>query len=139
MIEPAFYFWFWDSLLKESKNKTSLFSRVKPGKRHYLSSGAGRTGLAYVYALRKDQAEVDLYINSQDKHLNRAIFDELFKQREVIEKAFGEKLVWNRNWNDQASIIQKLFVVDNSDDWSKLQLEMLDSMIRLEKALRGRF
>lgn len=70
---------------------------------------------------------------------NKKIFDELFKNKEYIEGVFGGKLEWQRLEDKRASRIRKIYNYANLNDvekWDKLQEDMIDGMIRLEKALK---
>ena len=72
---------------------------------------------------------------------NKAIFVALAAQKEAIEREFGEALEWERLDNKRACRISKRFTTGglaNPDSWPQLQDEMIDAMIKLDKALRGR-
>jgi hypothetical protein len=65
----------------------------------------------------------------------------LVKQKQAIEAEFGEPLIWEpqtpRAWN----WIGKKFEgrgLRNRDAWPSLHDEMIDAMVRLDKALRPR-
>ena len=129
---------FWDQLLENSKKKTNLFSRVSPSKDHWISAGAGVSGVVYQYVILKHDARIQLAIESGDTGKNKKIFDELHKRKEQIEADYGEKLTWERLDNKKSSYI--ISKVENrglrdTDAWPMIIEKMVDAMIRFEKAL----
>ena len=63
----------------------------------------------------------------------------MFENKEYIEEVFGGKLEWQRLDNKRASRIRKTYDYANLNDvekWDKLQEDMINDMIRLEKALK---
>lgn len=83
---------FWGQLLDRAKERTSLHARISPGKEHWISAGAGKSGLAFNYVIRMNDAQVELYIDQGEAEANKRIFDRLFASKEQIEAAFGEPL-----------------------------------------------
>ncbi|MHA1832421.1 MAG: DUF4268 domain-containing protein, partial [Candidatus Baldrarchaeia archaeon] len=82
--------------MERSKAKTELFSNVSPSKECWISTGAGKTGLAYAYVILRNSARIELYIDTGDKDRNKQIFDEFYRKRQEIETNFGEELDWRR-------------------------------------------
>lgn len=134
---------FWKGLLERSKEKTKLFATKSPGRYQYISTGAGRAGVNFVYCIFRDSGRVELYINAdQDTGAgSKKIFDALALQKEAIEKEFGAPLDWDRLDGKKPARISTVFRVGgftNPDKWPELQEQMIDGMIRLDKAIRGR-
>ena len=132
---------FWTGLLEVAKSKTKLHSNISPGQHSWIGAGTGKRGLGLNYGIRQHGGQIELYIDrGKDKDdENKAIFDQLIKHRSEIEKAFGRKLDWNRLDTKRACRIMKAFKgigYRDEDQWGKLQHQMVDSMIQLEKALR---
>ena len=89
-------------------------------------------------------ATVDLYIDRGKgcDSENKQIFDQLFKNKNVIESSFGSALEWRRLDDKRASrISKKIFLGGYRDEqkWDEIQSQMIDEMIRLEKALKPFF
>lgn len=127
---------FWTQLIERSKGRTSLFTNRKPNKDHWLSIGAGKSGLLFTYSILQQGALVEFYIDSNDA---KTIFDSLLKYRDTIEASFGEPLDWRRLDQKNASrIVKKIDYggLRQTDTWEALQGTMIDAMIRLEKAFR---
>ncbi len=129
---------FWKQLFEKSRRKTDLFSNVSPSKECWINTGAGKTGLGYVYVILMNSARIELYIDTGDANKNKKIFDELNKRKQEIETDFGGELEWQRLDNKRASRIAKTVVnkgLEDVDDWPLIQDQMIDAMIRFEKAL----
>ena len=130
---------FWEGLLEKSKKRTSLHSNISPSINSWIGTGSGKRGLGFNYVVTYKHGQVELYIdrgkNSQDE--NKKIFDELYEHKDEIEKIFGTKLDWQRLDNRRACRICKLYNyagLNDEEKWDKLQNEMIDDMIKLEKA-----
>lgn len=132
---------FWKSLLEKSKQKTKLHSNISPTKYSWIGTGAGISGMGYNYAITYKYGQVELYIDfgkGYDKD-NKSAFDQLHSKKKEIEQAFGESLRWERLDNRRASRISKRYDyagLGDKDKWDKLQDDMIDGMIRLEKAFK---
>ena len=131
---------FWTQLLKKSQEKGfELFSNISPKKEVWISTGAGKTGVHYMYIIRKNDARCCLCLEGI-KENNKKNFDILYKNKKEIEKMFGEKLIWKRQDDLKASVI--FSEIKNKggwrtpEKWSGLQEEMIERMKRMEFAFR---
>ncbi len=131
---------FWASLLEKARKRTRLHANRSPTTDHWISTGAGKSGLKWTYVILKDHARVELYIDTPDQAANKAIFDHLHHHREAIEQAFGAPLEWQRLDFRRASRIAYTLRgkggLQDRDRWDELQEAMIDAMIRMEKAFR---
>jgi hypothetical protein len=132
---------FWKQLLKKAKTKTNLHANISPGVSGEVGTGAGKQGLGFNYAIRKDWAFVDLYIDrgKGSEEENKAIFDELESHRRAIEAAFGGKLEWQRLEGKRACRVLKSLDLGGYQDeekWETIQDAMVKTMIPFVKALR---
>lgn len=132
---------FWESLLERSKTKTNLHANISPGTANWIGAGSGVRGLGFNYAVTYKFGQAELYIDrgKDCDEENKRIFDELNAKKAEIEKDFGEKLRWERLDDRRASRISKRIETAGLGDrekWPKLQDEMIDAMMRLEKALK---
>lgn len=136
-------FEFWKSLLEKSKDKTKLFSNVRPGRENWISTGAGKAGVSLSYVVLMDGASVILYID-HDKDTgkkNKEIFDALHAQKVSIEQDVGRSLEWDRLDEKRASRIRMHFKAGGLSDpesWPSLQEAMIDGMVKFQKAIRPR-
>jgi len=83
---------FWTQLLPRLEN-TDLFNNVTPTKDHWLSAGAGLTGISYTLVITKKYVRIELAITGP-KERNKSYFQKLFTQKDEVEERFGKKLVW---------------------------------------------
>lgn len=130
---------FWGELLAMSKGKTDLFSNKKPSIESYLSTGSGKTGIGYTYIITSNEARVELYIDKGNGDWNKQVFDQLFADREQIEKDFQSPLVWDRLNDKRASVIRYQIEqsgIEDREGWSDLQKTMIEAMIRFENAFK---
>ncbi|MBN1245545.1 DUF4268 domain-containing protein [Candidatus Bathyarchaeota archaeon] len=128
---------FWTQLLEESNKKLSLFSNISPSKDHWISAGAGISGVVYQYLILKDEARVQLTIEGSEQSKNKRIFDNLQKKKEQIEKDFGEPLIWNRLDDKKVSYITYKVADEglrNTEHWPKIIERMIETMARFENA-----
>jgi hypothetical protein len=131
---------FWKQLLEKANNAGNVFKGIHPGVEHWISKGAGKSGLTYVFAVRQHDGQVELYIDTGDEQVNQAIFDQLLVSKAEIESSFGEPLEWEPLEGKRACRIKK--VIDDLGGWQdepawpELQDAMVDAMTRLQHALR---
>jgi hypothetical protein len=132
---------FWEGLLEKSKKRTPLHSNISPSINSWIGTGSGKRGLGFNYVVTYKHGQIELYIDrgkdSQDE--NKKIFDDLQSHKDEIEKEFGNKLKWERLDDRRASRINKRFDyagLNDEEKWNKLQDDMVNGMIRLEKSLK---
>ncbi len=92
------------------------------------------------YVINQEDGAAELYIDRGNEQENKGIFDKLYAQRESVEKAFGEKLSWERLDAKRACRI-KFIVLGGGyrtaeSHWPAVQSEMVSSMTKLEEALQ---
>jgi hypothetical protein len=130
---------FWESLLKLAETKTSLHSHISPSEYHWIGTGAGVRGLSYNYAVGQHDSRVELYIDRSEGAVNERIFEELLSHKEEIENMFGQALSWQRLEANRSRKIafelQNGGYRNDESEWEAIQNSMIESMIRLEKAL----
>lgn len=134
---------FWSQLIDSSIARTDLFRNRSTTTDHWLSAGVGRSGFSLNLSLTEDRARVECYmrIGKDNDEATKAAFRALLAQREAIERVFGDVLVWEDLPNRSGCRICK----DSFEggwkspeaDWAGLQVWMIDTSIKLEKALRG--
>jgi len=132
---------FWQGLLGRARPRTNLHASISASKENYLGASAGIPGLSYAYLIRQRDSDVVLYIwrGKDSKGENEAIFDKLLEYRDQIDSAFGAPLDWERL--EQREVCRIKHTLKNGgyrdeENWPEIQDDMIDAMIRLEKALR---
>lgn len=132
---------FWTDLLNKAKETTQLHANISPGEYSWVGTGAGIAGLTFQYTIKKNEGTIELYIDrgQELKKENKAIFDKLYGNKEVIEKEFGDSLEWQRLDDRRASRIKKTINIGGYSDeekWPRLQEIMINYMVRFEKEIR---
>ena len=134
---------FWTQLLEKVKEKTRLHQNVSPSIYSWIGTGAGKSGISYNYVITYSYASCEIYLDRGkefvEPNINKIRFDELYKHKDVIEKEFGEKLIWERLDNRRASRISVVFEgvsLRDKDKWDEIQNTMINAMIRMEKAFK---
>jgi len=134
---------FWKGLLERSKTSTQLFANISPSKDNWISKGAGKSGVSFNFTLNMDCGIVELYIDYDRTtgQKNKAIFDALYAEKDIIEREFGGSLEWQRLDDKRACRILKRFTNGGlavPDTWAYLQENMIDAMVRLDNVFRMR-
>jgi hypothetical protein len=129
---------FWKQLLPQIKN-TELFTNVNPSKDHWLSAGAGISGLNYSFVVTNKYARIELAIITASKEKNKKYFKRLFNQKETIEEIFGNALEWEElPENKMCRIKYQLNDVNLFDksDWDKMSQFLVKYLPNFEGALK---
>lgn len=130
---------FWEGLLALGEGRTALHAKMSPSERRYMGTGAGISGLGFWYNVSQHGSRVELYISRPDISVNKRMFDELHSHKDEIETVFGKPLSWQRLDTKIASRIAYEVAAggykDEEASWQTIQIEMIDGMVRLEKAL----
>jgi len=132
---------FWKTLLERAKTKTKIHAAISPTTSGWISAGSGMGGLGYVYVVTRHEGSVELYVDrgKDSEAENKQIFDRLAASKAEIEGAFGGSLEWQRLDGKRACRIRKRFSTggyrDDSAKWPEVQDQMIDAMIRLERAM----
>lgn len=132
---------FWKQLLEKAKSKTNLHSNVSPSKDNWITAGAGKSGMGWSYIIKMDKGSVELFIDRgpEKKEETDKIFEKILSDREKIERQFGEPLIWDKVEGRRVCRIKSLCNIGglkHTDLWDQIQEDLIDRMIRLEKALR---
>ncbi len=92
------------------------------------------------YVIVQEYATAELYIDRSDAVENKRIFDQIHARKDEIEKAFGGALSWVRLDTKRACrikhVIERGGYRSPESEWPALQSEMVETMTRLEAALK---
>jgi hypothetical protein len=131
---------FWQGLVAVARSQKTRHANIKPGSYSWLGAGSGIRGLGLNYSTVQENSQVELYIDRKNEVENKQIFDQLFSQREAIEKSFGEKLSWERLDGKQACRIKYLIELGgyrtSESKWPEVHAAMVTAMTKLEVALK---
>ena len=133
---------FWHKLLPYFNTKSDLFSGRNMELNqydHWLSTGSGISGCPFSFIVTKNYCSVELGLSSSEKDFNKKLYDYLYKNREKIEKVFGDALFWERLDDKKMSRIsyrQENVSIFNKEDWDNMITFLTENMIKLEKSFR---
>lgn len=129
---------YWQQLLPLVVD-TNLFDKVNPSKDHWLSTGAGVSGLMFTLIITKSHVRIELGILSSNKERNKSYFRKLLRDKDVIEAAFGKPLDWEELPDNKMSRIKyeleglNLF---NEHDWDRMNLFFIQNLSKFESSFR---
>lgn len=133
---------FWEGLFDRARQKTKLYSTLSPSKDNWVAVASGKPGLSFTTTIKEHSATTQLVIDrgKESDTENRKILSQLHSHKEEIERAFGSPLTWyEREGVRLCRIINEVAIGgyrDEEDKWTKIHDAIVDSMVRLEKALR---
>ncbi len=130
---------FWIEMLKEVNKVSTLYQNVTASTDHWLTAGAGITGVTYACVITRYYVRIELGISGRTQEENKTIFDLLQKRKQDIEQQFGEELEWERLDDKKMSRIK----IENKDvslfdknDWSKMIAFIVKYLPRFEAAFK---
>ena len=110
-------------IIQESNKENGSYSNVNITKYNGLAGWFGISG-CYVYATAKfSDAAVSIMMRTKSQEKNKAYFDNLYRQKECIEKQLGTELVWERRDNEKYSKVYlslKDVSIANEEDWKAM-------------------
>lgn len=109
----------------------SMFANRSVGADHWIDGSVGVNGLCLTIAISKDHYFVKLGFWNKDAAINKRMFDDCHANyKEIIEKEFGEPLVWLRSDNRLSSFVRyecwDMGYSCPQDEWD----EMIDAIIK---------
>ena len=131
---------FWSGLLMIAKQRGMAHANRSPSEDSWISAGIGRTGFSLNFVVRQHDCQAELKIDS-NVAIGEAAFSALKADRAAIEQHFGGALDWEeppaiRGWR----ICSKMDggYRDPEADWPAIHERMIETMARLDAALRSR-
>lgn len=116
------------------------FENIKPSKDHWLSCGAGKTGVSFTMVISKSFARIELTLSNSKKELNKKYFEILAHNKETIEDNFGDALEWEKLPDSKMSRIKyeiKDVSLFNEDTWEEMDSFFIDYLPKFEKAFES--
>lgn len=130
---------YWEKMLEQfSARGIALYQNRSPTKDHWLSGASGNAGCSYNLIFLQNEVRVEVWLATRPPELNKAIFDDLERQKQTIEQAFGASLSWER-LNDKKSCriaYSQPFDGFNEENWPTMIDWMAEHIVRLEKAFK---
>jgi Domain of unknown function (DUF4268) len=133
---------FWSQIIERSIAKQiPLLANRNTSTDHWISAGIGRAGFWLSISLTEDRSRVECYIRGNEgEQASLAAFKKLYGQREALEAKFGETLDWQELPGRKGCRICKDLNGGwrtPEAEWPAMQDAILDTLVRLEAALRG--
>ncbi|TNE56835.1 MAG: DUF4268 domain-containing protein [Sphingomonadales bacterium] len=132
---------FWEKALESMRDRgLSLFANISPSKDHWLSAGTGISGCVYNLIFSKDEARVEISLQRANKTENKWLFDQLYSERDGLERDFGAALDWKRMEDRKSSRIQfsRIFDGFSEEAWPEMIDWLGEHMQRLEATFHPR-
>ena len=131
---------FWEGLVALARSRRTRHANIKPGSYHWLGASSGIRGLGFNYVIVQEYGIAELYIDRGEAEENKRIFDQLHGRKEEIEKKFDGTLSWERLDTKRACRIKHMIESGGyrspEQQWPAIQAEMVETMTRLETALK---
>ncbi len=98
--QPVLWHEFWAQLLDRSRGRTDLLKKVSPTsvtQSDWISFSTVWPGLRYSMTSRRQcVVGLEIYRGPGKKNENDSIFDQLYAQRQDIQRKFGDELHWDK-------------------------------------------
>ncbi|TAJ86349.1 MAG: DUF4268 domain-containing protein [Reyranella sp.] len=130
---------FWTQFIDRSKSHTQLLANRSTTTEQWISAGIGRGGFRLNIALTENNGQIRCFIRPGSEQQNSAAFSALLAQKSQIETRFGGELVWDEvSGRLRRSIGTELpgGWASPEVEWPEIQDRMIDTLVRLEGALR---
>jgi hypothetical protein len=133
---------FWTQYIERSKARTQILASRTTSSAHWLGAGMGRAGFGLNSVIKQNTSRVECYIGipgDKGGEQTAAAFTTLQRKQKEIEAAFGEPLDWQELQGRQACRICKILQggwKSPEAEWPTIQDRMIDSVIKLEAALK---
>jgi hypothetical protein len=126
---------FWNEVLKSFNRVTDYFQNVSASQNHWLSAGAGSSGVVYSFVITKSRASVEIIFHIPgEPSKNKRNFNKIKEKKDIIENKFGDKLDWEEMPESVSSRVA-FYLNDinflNKDEWPKILNFYNDKMKRL--------
>ncbi|HEX3074176.1 MAG TPA: DUF4268 domain-containing protein [Ignavibacteriales bacterium] len=131
---------FWESFQSRIKNQPGIFKNFNPDEspRIVLKTGKGGVNWSFFIAKNKGAAELNFeYGWNLDKEIVY-LAKKIFREKEKIENKLGSPLVWEESEEKGISRVRSFCTfggIDNKDQWSIIQADMIDRLKRMEGVL----
>lgn len=134
---------FWTQFIERSLPRTPVFANRNTTSDHWFSGGIGRTGFSLCVSITRTRGRAECYVGlpGDSGEKSTRAFEALRDQRAGIERAFGGPL----DWQPLPGRVGSRICTDvpggwglPEEQWPALQDQLIDAIVRLDGALRGR-
>jgi hypothetical protein len=126
---------FWEQLLTKVKSQIPL-NFPAPSKPQAVYASAGKTGMKWAFAVKKNESWVELEIMLPGEQIkSHRIFSSLFASKNEIERKYGHQLKWEKIELRKSCRIQttprEKYGVDDDRNWNELQETLIGKMKKM--------
>ena len=130
---------FFEQLLSKANKVTNLFNSVSPvGYQNWINTGAGKAGIMWTFVAMKKTSRTEFFLCHPDYEVNKTRYETLLTQKDEIEQKFGELLNWDFSDSRKQQYIRTICPLgglDDEENWEEIQKDLVDRLVRLEKAI----
>jgi len=130
---------FFEQLLEQVNKVSNAFSNISPvGYQCWINTSAGKSGLIWAFVITKNGTRIEFVFSHLDEAVNRTRFEKLFAKKDQIEEVLGSSLEWNFKENRKQHYIRIIFKnrgLEDEKNWPKMQVQLVDSFLKMEKAI----
>jgi len=137
---------FWGKFIEKARSKElpyfNEFHNVDDGW-GWICEGFGVPYISICLVATRNNARIEIFINSGDEKKNQEIFSLFNKYKNEIEKIFDDKLRWRDHGINGRPIKSKIIDyeyngvnIDNKNDWDKIIDFFLDRVEKMNRAFR---
>jgi hypothetical protein len=127
---------YWQQLLPLLQD-IGLFKNINASTGHWLSTGAGISGIQYILTHLKSCLRIEIAIMTSSKDLNKSLFKRLHSKKEMIESNLGQTIEWQELPDSKMSRIKiELNDLHSSDEseWKKKNDYFITMFPKFQKA-----
>ena len=128
---------FWQMTLEAmDEANVKRYQNVSPSDDHWLSCGAGMSGIGYALIFSQKEIRVELNISTSSTETNKAIFDRFCADKDRIESAYGHALEWQRLDEKKSCRVEHRYLVEgyNEENWPEMIDWLVEHFPKLEAA-----
>jgi len=132
------YLRYFQSLIDILREQHRFTGAKKAQPQSWYSFASGLSGLTYTACFTRNNARVELYIDTGDKNKNEDFFDWLKKDEDNITTSFNKSIHWDRLDNKKASRVyveNDGSVTDNNDALDDLKNWQIENLLLFKKIL----
>ena len=126
--------------IQEAHADTGCFSGCSGSKENWISGFYGVSGCSVSCVANFDSARVEIYIGTNDKELNKKLYDIAYSHKTEIEATIGSAVLWDRGDDKKSSRVYmelKGVSVNNEIDWPRMKKFHAEMSKKLYAAVVG--
>lgn len=129
---------FWNTLLPRMRKEHSDWKSNHKGTRNkFIDLPTGVRNSGFVMAYNSNHMKSELVLGSSDRAVNAERFNKLMANKETIEEAYGNSLIWHFPEDNTQAIIRFIAPASfsNKESWNDMITWMFNEQTKLRTAL----